>query len=136
MKQTFDTDEILFGILNGSTAITSAITGGVYNGERPLNSLKEDVVVNTITLSQDSDPQIGTSNVNIHVPDKVVTIAGVQQTIENKARLKTLSVAVLDTIRNAKVKGLTMIVEFQTTIAEPETKQHFSNIRISWNIHN
>jgi hypothetical protein len=136
MKQTFDTNEILFGILKGSSAIASAISGGVYVDPRPLNSEKEDIVINTIALSQDSEPQIGTSNVNIHVPDKTVSIGGVQQKVTDNARLKVISGLVLDAIRSASVQGLKMLIETQSNpIPEAEINQHYINIRVSWNIH-
>ena len=67
MKTTLDTDEILFKVVKDAFTGLN-LNGGVYRMQRPLNSTKEDVVVNTITLSQDSSPQLGASNVNIHVP--------------------------------------------------------------------
>lgn len=136
MKQTFDTNEILFALLKSSSAITSSINGGVYVDQRPLNSEKEDITINTIVLSQDSEPQLGTSNVNIHVPDKTASIGGVQQKVTDNARLKTISGLVLEAIRAAKVQGLKMLVETQSNpLAESEINQHYVNIRISWNIH-
>lgn len=136
MKQTFDTNEILFQILKGSGAITSAISGVVYVDPRPLNSEKEDIVINTIALTQDSEPQIGTSNINIHVPDKTVSIGAVQQKVTDNARLKVISGLVLDAIRAAKVQGLSMVIETQSNpLPEAEINQHYINIRINWNIH-
>lgn len=135
MKQTYDTDTMLFSILKGSVTIMANITGGVYAGQRPDNSVKEDIVVNTITLTQDSVPQLGTSNINIHVADKTVTIAGVQQKVEDRARLKALSNLVLDTIRTARVSGLKIAVEAQSTIPDVSISQHYVNIRITWIIH-
>lgn len=47
MKSTFDTDGILFSLLNGKTSIK----GGCYvRDERPENSVDEDIVVNTVDL--------------------------------------------------------------------------------------
>lgn len=135
MKQTFDTDAILYGILEGTPEITSAISGGVYVSQRPMNSDKEDVVVNTIDLTQNDEPQIGTSNINIHVPDMPVKISGKQQKVADSDRMKAISALVLDAIRTANVPGLLMEVQFQTVIQEAETEQHYVNIRISWNIH-
>ena len=135
MKQTYDTDSILYVILKESTSITSVITGGVYPGSRPDNSIKEDVVVNTIALTQDSLPQIGTSNVNIHVADVTVTIDSVQQKVENRSRLKALTALVLDALRDATITGLAIVVETQTTIEEADVSQHYVNIRINWYIH-
>lgn len=136
MKQTLETNEILFALLKSSSSITSSISGGVYVGERPLNSEKEDIVVNTIVLSQDSEPQIGTSNVNVHVPDKTVSIGGMKQKVTDNARLKTICGLVIEAIRTAKIQGLKMLIETQTNpLAESEISQHYINIRVSWNIH-
>lgn len=135
MKQIFDTDTILFQTLKNDSTIASQITGGVYIRQRPDNSVKEDIVVNTIALSQEYFPQIGTSNINIHVADKTVNIGGVQQKVPDLARLKTLSGLVLDKIRTVVVQGLTMSIEPQNLIKEDEISQHYVNIRISWNIH-
>jgi len=135
MKQTFDTDSILYQILNGSPAILSAISGGVYIDERPDGSEAEDIVVNTIDLTQEHAPQLGTSNVNIHVSDIDVQINGVQQKKKNRERLKSLTTIVLDALKSAKIEGLALIVTNQTTIKEPTINQHNVNIRVDWVIH-
>ena len=135
MKQTFDTDSILYQILNGSPAILSAISGGVYIDERPDGSEAEDIVVNTIDLTQEYAPQLGTSNVNIHVSDIDVQINGVQQKKKNRERLKSLTTIVLDVLKSAKIEGLALIVTNQTTIKEPTINQHYVNIRVDWVIH-
>lgn len=135
MKQTFDTDSILYQILNGSPAILSAISGGVYIDERPDGSEAEDIVVNTIDLTQDNPPQLGTSNVNIHVSDKNVQINGIQQKKKDRERLKSLTTIVLDVLKSAKIEGLALIVTNQTTIKEPTINQHYVNIRVDWVIH-
>lgn len=136
MKQTFDTDTILFDALKASSAITDTITGDVYvMGERPDDSEKEDIVINTITLSQDSEPQKGVSNVNIHVPDIDVRIAGRTQKKANRKRLKDLSTIVLEVLRAVNIEGFRYWISLQTTIKVPEISQHFVNLRIEWNIH-
>lgn len=135
MKQTFDTDSILYQILNGSPAILSAISGGVYIDERPDGSEAEDIVVNTIDLTQEHAPQLGTSNLNIHVSDIDVQINGVQQKKKNRERLKSLTTIVLDALKSAKIEGLALIVTNQTTIKEPTINQHYVNIRVDWVIH-
>jgi hypothetical protein len=134
MKTTFDTDTFLFSLLRESP-VSAAITGGIYVGDdRPDDSTKEDIVVNSIDLNQDYMPQVGTSNVNIFVPDKVVTIGGKQQLKANRTRLKELSNMTIETLRNANITGLKIILESQTILAEPSVNQHFVNIRINWNI--
>lgn len=134
MKQVFDTDSILYGILSKSP-VKNAINGGFYIGDdRPDDSQDEDIVVNSIDLTQDYHPQIGTSNVNIYVPDMQVKIKGKQQTKANRTRLKALSEKTMNVLREAKVPGLMFTIENQAILAEPSVKQHFVNIRISWNI--
>lgn len=134
MKTTFDTNTLLFSLLRESP-VSAAINGGIYVGDdRPDDSVKEDIVVNSIDLTQDYLPQIGTSNVNIFVPDKVVTIGGKQQLKANRTRLKELSNMAIETLRNANITGLKLILVNQTILAEPSVNQHFVNIRINWNI--
>lgn len=135
MKQTFDTDKILFQLLNGSTELKSVITGGVYIDERPFGSSLEDVVVNTIALTQEYAPQLGTSNVNIHVSDMDVLIGGTTQKKVNRERLHTISEIVMSTLRASNIEGLSLTVTGQTKIAEPEINQHYVNIRVDWVIH-
>lgn len=131
MKTSFDTDAILFGLLNNNTSIK----GAVYVGDdRPVNSLDEDIVVNTIDLAQDYLPQIGTSNINIYAADKTKKIKGNTQLSAQRDRLDALTQEVLAIVRNARIEGVKPIVGNMSVMTEPETKQHFVNIRIDWNI--
>jgi hypothetical protein len=134
MKTTFDTDAILFSILKNS-AVKNAINGNIYVGDgRPVDSRDEDIVVNTICLTADYHPQMGTSNVNIYVPDEEVTIGNRKQKKSNRVRLKALSEKAMDALRNARGAGVKLTVESWNTLAEPAISQHFVNMRISWNI--
>lgn len=134
MKTTFDTDAILFSVLSKSP-VKNAISGGIYVGDdRPDDSMDEDIVVNSIDLTQDYLPQIGTSNVNIYVADTPKKIKGKQQLQANRTRLKALSEKAMEVLRGANISGLKMILGNQTILAEPSVKQHYVNIRIDWNI--
>lgn len=136
LKTTFDTDEILYGVLKSDAALTAALTGGVYTtSARPVGSQKEDVVVGTLTLTQEYAPQKGVSNVNIHVSDIDVKISGANQKRPDSKRLKALTGYVLAALRGASVAGLQFIVTNQNTIREAAISQHFVNLRIEWNIH-
>lgn len=135
MKNTFDTDTYLFGILKASNLLTSTISGNIYTGQRPLNSEAEDITINTIVLTQENPPQLGVSNINIHVLDQTVNIGGVQQKLANRLRLKTILNIVLELIRASKIEGVGYTIENQTTIQEPEIFQHYVNVRINWFIH-
>jgi hypothetical protein len=134
MKTAFDTDAILFSLFKNSP-VKEAINGGIYVGDdRPDDSTNEDIVINSIDLTQDYHPQTGTSNVNIYAPDKNVKIGGKQQLQADRTRLKTLSEMAMEVLRNANITGLKLIPGSQTVLAEPGIKQHFVNIRIDWNI--
>src|SRR3712207_1627363 len=103
MKTAFDTDSILFALLDGKMSNK----GGVYVGDdRPEDSTDEDVVVNTIDLPQDCLPQNGTSNINIYTADTTKKIKGKMQVSANRSRLKVLADEALTIIRNANIKGL------------------------------
>lgn len=134
MKTSFDIETIVFRILNVPT-VKDAITGGIYKSDdRPDDSTDEDVVINTISLTQDFLPQIATTNVNVYVSDKPKQIKGKSMLKADKKRLEAISGIVMATLRAAKVPGLLFTIEAQTTLAETNVKQHFVNIRIGWNI--
>lgn len=134
MKQTFDLDAIIYGLLN-VPSITGFINGEVYVGDdRPDDSACEDIVVNSIDLSQDYLPQVGTSNVNVYVPDKPRRIKGKSQYKARRQRMKSITQKVVSELRKAVVPGLKFTMDAQTVLNESEIKQHYVNIRISWNI--
>jgi hypothetical protein len=133
MITSFDTDDILFQVLSGNSGLKAAISGGIYTTGRPDNSEKEDITVNTITVNGNM-PQRGTSNVNIHVPDSNPKIKGQEQRKANRDRLRELTNMVISILENATIEGLLFWVSNQTTIREPNVSQHYTNLRIEWNI--
>ena len=131
---SIDTDDTLFQILNASAALKAELTGGIYVlGERPDGSEKEDIVVNNIFINH-TIPQTGTSNVNIHVPDMTLTIGGKQQYKANRERLRTLTALTLEALKAANIQGLAIRITNETIIKEPNIPEHYTNIRVDWNI--
>lgn len=131
LKTPIDTDGILFQLLSGKTTNK----GGIYVGDgRPEDSTEEDIVVNTIDLEADALPQIGTSNINIYVPDVSMNINGKMQVSANRPRLNVLTHEVLKIVRETVLPGMKATPKSATIMYEPTTKQHFMNIRIDWNI--
>ena len=99
--QSLEIEDILFGILSASAELKAALSGGIYTqDERPVNSDKEDVVISDVKLSHEV-PQTGTSNVNIHVPDKKITIDTTEQFKPNRERIRELTAIVLSVITSA-----------------------------------
>lgn len=135
MKTTFDTDAMLFSLLRNAPGLKTAISGDIYAGDRPDNSEKEDITINTIDLTQENLPQIGVSNVNIHVPDKYIQIAGAKQKKANRERLRVITDLVIQVLKTANIEGLSLVVTNQTTVPQPDISQHYVNIRINWTIH-
>lgn len=134
MKTSFDIDKIVFDLLSNSV-VKDAISGGIYfRNDRPDNSNKEDIVINTITMTQDFLPQMVTSNVNIYVADQLRRIEKTEQWKPNHKRLSELTKMVVEVLRGSRIEGLKLIPESQSVLQEASIKQHFSNIRISWNI--
>ena len=133
---SIDTDDILYKIVK--EAVTSGkvkISGGVFvQGERPDDSEAEDIVINTITVT-DEKPQTGTSNVNIFASDKKVKIRGQEQRKADRERLREIGDALKAHLKAQNVDDLEYWIESDTTIKEIEVKQHCRNLRISWNIH-
>lgn len=133
---SIDTDDILFKLIQ--EAVTSGkikISGGVFvQGERPDDSESEDIVINTITVTHEK-PQTGTSNVNIYASDKKVKIRGKEQRKADREKLRAIGDALVDYLDAQNVADLEYWIESDITIKEIEVKQHYRNLRISWNIH-
>ncbi len=133
---SIDTDDILYKLIQAAVASGKVnISGGVFvQGERPDNSETEDIVINTITVTHEK-PQTGTSNVNIYVSDKKVKIRGKEQRKADRERLRTIGDALADYLDAQNLADLEYWIESDITIKEIEVKQHYRNLRISWNIH-
>jgi hypothetical protein len=135
MITSFDTDDILFQVLSGNAGLRAAISGGIYpETERPDNSEKEDITINTITVTRNFTPQSGTSNVNIYVPDLKLNIDGREQRKVNRERLRAITNLVISVLEAANPEGLAFWISGQTTLREPGIYQHYTNLRIDWNI--
>ena len=132
--QSIETDDILFEILNASAELKAALSGGIFvQGERPDNSGKEDVVINNLFLNHEV-PQTGTSNVNIHVPDKKERIGRTEQFKAHRERIRELTAIVLSVLKSANITGLTIRVSTEAIIKEPGINEHYNNLRVEWNI--
>lgn len=71
---------------------------------------------------------------NIHVPDMTLTIGGKQQHKANRERLRTLTALTLEALKAANIQGLAIRITNETIIKEPNIPEHYTNIRVDWNI--
>lgn len=130
MKTSYDLNIILYNILKHSPDLPC-----VYHTTRPAEDHSACILVNTIAVSQEFYPQQGTGNVNIYIPDKKVMVATGESYVPDLGRLEEVSRVVLGLLRGARVEGLSLRVESQSIIREPQVNQHLCNIRIGWVIH-
>lgn len=69
MFTEFDQTTILYQIVNASP-LMALIDGDIYKYQRPLNSTKKDIVINSTTIEGSiSVIQRGVANVNFHAPN-------------------------------------------------------------------
>ena len=128
------TDDLLYRLLTADVEVNAAVQGRIYPaGQRPLNSTTVDIAINTIALDTNM-PQTGTSNVNIHVPDRKTRVNRQQQYVPDRDTLRRLTTLVVRAIEQARPTGVQLRVSNQTTIAEESIHQHYMNIRVEWNI--
>lgn len=126
--EAIQTDSIIYQILKNSGMLD--ITGDVYTaGERPANSTAEDIVINNINFEH-STPRRGISNINIHVPDIVVSIDGIQQRKTNRDRLNAIAQTVQTVIDSTTLRGVSLRIE--TTQVFAEESEHYLNMRCAW----
>lgn len=134
MKTSLDLVNIVYQILKGNTALTTALTGSVYK-VRPAGSTKEDIVINSIGV--DNMPmQYGVVNVNIHVPNKTVKLGSIQDSVPDTARFKTLTDMVIALVDDVWAEDYNMGVQRQSLIKEQGVNEHYSNVRIEFNLIN
>lgn len=128
MTTTLDAVDIVWKRLNESP-IKAAITGGIYK-KRPLNSSLEDVVINSLPISA-LQLQEGLVNVNIHVPNLVITNGTVQDpTQPNHARLKALATIAALSLNDVWIDDVHFTIQQQTVFEEPEINEHYVNFRL------
>lgn len=134
MNTPFDAIDIIWKRLSVS-ALESAISGGIYKLQRPVNSIKEDVVINSITLNA-NQLQEGVLNVNIHVPNLSVSVNGVQDNSQpDFSKLKALTALAVSSLEDVWEVSSEVYYDVQTPgspIDEPEINQHYSNIRVEF----
>lgn len=134
MVTTFDIDKVMYHLLMDA-GIGDIISGGIYyQGERPTDSKREDIVVNHISLTMDAIPQQAVTNVNVYVGDVSARVDGKEINVANHSRIEEISKAVIRAIVEARVSGYAFKVANMTVVEESSVPQHFANIRVYWTI--
>lgn len=124
MKTTSDAIDMVYTDLV-ATGITAVLTGKVYKITKPLNSQKEDVVVNAIAITT-GNPQRCALNVNVYVNN--LNVNG-DTTMPNYARLNQLLVYATQLQHMASATHYYYIRSQQIDKSEV-SGQHVANVRI------
>ena len=115
-----------------AAGVQSSISGKIYKDKRPSGSTKEDIVINSLTMTNDY-MQNGVFNVNIYVPMISVTINGVTQLQKNNARLKQLADLVYPVLDDAWTNNYNVDIDNHQDFEE--ANENFYNFRVSLNAH-
>lgn len=134
MKTTLDTVDLIWNHLN-SSSLNQVLTGNIYKKKRPQNSTQEDIVINSLPVSNEQLQQ-AIVNVNIFVPDVEHSINGSQEKMANWARLKGLAFLAVEDLKDGRSGDYTWDIQQQQDIEDEESGQHFINIRVQFYIAN
>lgn len=124
----------LVTLLNASPLKTgeAKISGFIYPYQRPLNSEKEDIVVNSITVGR-GPVQKGMLNVNVYVPNKAkpVSYNAVDTSQPDMPRLLVLNQMAGEVLRDIWNATGTVNYELQEDrLMADANDQHYINFRV------
>lgn len=136
MKTSFDVINILFSHIKNSELVTGAfkVNGGVYKLQRPLNSDKEDIVINALPFNRE-DLQEGVFNVNIFVKNLSITVSGglTDNSQPNTSRITKLVQIASEVFSETWADDGSYTFELQQEqVFTDENNQHYINLRIEF----
>lgn len=132
MKTTATQDNILFKLINES-AIKTTIKGGIYKGERPIDSKAEDVVIGSMLVG-DGTLQQGVANVNIYIPKIAVQVNGKMQLIKDTKRISEVLAIAAPVLKQAFGNYYSLWTSRQADYDEPEINQTRLSFRIEFRL--
>lgn len=118
-----------------ASPVKDELTGGIYKMARPVNSDKEDVVINVLALTSNQLQQ-AVANVNIHVPNlKLSTGTNQDGSQPDTARMEVLTGMVEAVLKEVRGQGYHFGVEQPGIMIREKSPNGFSqeyymNIRI------
>lgn len=129
MRTNIDVLDLIFKTIQ---SLQACLTGGIYKLQRPANSNKEDIVINSLILST-GDIQKGTYNLNIHVPDLIIKYKNQIQNQPNLKRLNKLNELVRNKIDEIYNEDYNLYIVWENTLKDVDTaNNHYINIRIQF----
>lgn len=131
MMTTLDLVDIVWQRVNGSLLKTE-ISGGVFKHRRPAGGQNEDVVINSLPING-LQLQSAIINVNIHVPNILINVNGVQDNSQpNHIRLQELAAMATTVLSDVWADDYNYDVQQQTMIEDVEAGDNYINIRLEF----
>ncbi|YBW68154.1 hypothetical protein [Riemerella phage vB_RanS_GDF21] len=110
--------------------VNEFINGQIYKDNRPVNSNKEDIVINSLTMTNQI-LQNGVFNINCYVPKKSVTVAGITQLHKDNKRLKEIADKVYAVLNDVWENDYNLDVETHQDFEEQN--ENYYNFRVQLN---
>ena len=130
MKGVVQVIDDVYSVLKTSQ-LKTAVSGSLYKMQRPDDSTKEDIVINSLpVVSGDVDECV--VNVNVYVPDLQISIAGKPQTQPDFARMKQLTDIGKLALEEYSSQSFRFFLDNVGVIREQSINQHFINFRLSY----
>jgi hypothetical protein len=133
-KNVLEGKQWIFELLTQSN-IRTIITGNIYKDKRPSGSIKEDIVINSVSMDN-SFLQDGVFNVNCYVPMVSVSLNGTTQFMPNNSRMLEISNAVYPVFENIFKPTFNLTVVNHNTFEEETEKANYINFRINLKAYN
>jgi hypothetical protein len=131
MMTSLDMVDVLFQVLYNSP-VRNNVSGSVYKYKRPSSSTKEDVVINSLAVTN-LQLQTAVLNVNIHVPNVVATLNGSQDnSMPNTKRLKDITNEVIPLLKNKWAQDYNFDIQQENLFEDDNGNSHYINIRLDF----
>jgi len=134
MRTSLDIVDIVRAHLADSVlmATVNKPNGALYKFQRPQNSVKEDVVVNSLANNMGAVGE-GVLNVNIYVPNLIYPTVSVGDLSQpNLPRLTYLTTLAFAALTDVYADGYNFTIQSDSLFAD-DNNQHYSNIRVEFN---
>ena len=113
------------------TPFTAALRGGLYKMKRPVNSIAEDAVINSLGMPN-KDVQQGVVNLNIHLPNLSLEINGKQDNSQpDFIRAQQLAALAIQQVKEFYTEDYWFVFQQQNIIQSDDT-EIIVNIRIDF----
>lgn len=119
--------EVLALFRDRGVKVAAGMTGTIYPFNRPLSSDKEDIVISVLAMNAEQE-QNGMLNVNVHVPNLVITGDNTQP---NRTRFNAIVNRILAELDYYDGSNFTLTLD-NAGLLTPDKDKWFMNIRVRY----